>query len=247
MKKIYIYALTLASMSSVYAQEIEDKSPLETQKLESTQSLDQNDPEKIGTKDPLEKINRVVFKFNKKVDTYVAKPVAKGYKYVTPTAVQKAVDNFLTYVKTPYYALNYALQGNRAEFSNQMGRLILNSFTLGLVDIASYASLSRNSTSIGDTLGVYGVPSGPYLMLPLLGPSSLRDVSSPLMESPTYARTLNTSNTLPVTLTNGLNARANLIGADSVFEEAALDEYAFLRDGWVQQRSSKIEDLKDSK
>jgi phospholipid-binding lipoprotein MlaA len=195
-------------------------------------------------RDPYEGFNRAMFSFNDTVDTYALKPVATAYKNVLPSFVQTGVNNFFGNLADAWSAVNNLLQGNGQAGMSDVSRFALNS-TLGIVglfDIASEAGLQKHKEDFGQTLGVWGVPSGPYLMLPLLGPSTVRDtVALPVdikgdiwaYKEPVYIR--NTGTALRV-----VDQRANLLDASSLLEDAALDRYEFIRDGYLQRRESQI-------
>ena len=195
-------------------------------------------------RDPYEGFNRAMFSFNDTVDTYALKPAATAYKNVLPSFVQTGVNNFFGNLADAWSAVNNLLQGNGQAGMSDVSRFALNS-TLGIVglfDIASEAGLQKHKEDFGQTLGVWGVPSGPYLMLPLLGPSTVRDTAAlPLdikgdiwaYKEPVYIR--NTGTALRV-----VDQRANLLDASSLLEDAALDRYEFIRDGYLQRRESQI-------
>ncbi|SHM93937.1 phospholipid-binding lipoprotein MlaA [Duganella sacchari] len=195
-------------------------------------------------RDPYEGFNRAMFSFNDTVDTYALKPVATVYKNVTPSFVQTGVSNFFGNLGDAWTAVNQFLQGNGEAGMSDLSRFALNS-TLGIVglfDIASEAGLPKHKEDFGQTLGVWGVQSGPYLMLPLLGPSTVRDTAAlPLdiagdiwrYKEPVYIRNIGTG--LRV-----VDQRAALLDASSLLEDAALDRYEFIRDGFLQRRESQI-------
>ncbi len=195
-------------------------------------------------RDPYEGFNRAMFSFNDTVDTYALKPVATAYKNVTPSFVQTGVNNFFGNLADAWTAINNLLQGKGEEGMSDVSRFALNSTlgVLGLFDIASEAGLQKHKEDFGQTLGVWGVDSGPYLMLPLLGPSTVRDtVALPAdiagdiwrYKDPVSVR--NTGTVLRV-----VDQRANLLDASSLLEDAALDRYEFIRDGYMQRRESQI-------
>ena len=195
-------------------------------------------------RDPYEGFNRAMFSFNDTVDTYALKPVATAYKNVLPSFVQTGVNNFFGNLSDAWSAVNNLLQGKGEAGMSDVTRFALNS-TLGIVglfDIASEAGLQKHKEDFGQTLGTWGVPSGPYLMLPLLGPSTVRDtVALPVdikgdiwaYKEPVYIR--NSGTVLRV-----VDQRANLLDASSLLEDAALDRYEFIRDGYLQRRESQI-------
>ncbi|WP_175688066.1 MlaA family lipoprotein [Burkholderia anthina] len=194
--------------------------------------------------DPLEGFNRTMYKFNDTVDTYALKPVAKGYQYAVPQPVRESVTNFFSNIGDVYIAANNIVQLRIADGVGDIMRVVINTVfgVGGLFDVATIAKLPKHTADFGITMGRYGVPSGPYLVLPLLGPSTLRDtaglgvdyVGNPL----TYVK--------PDGLSWGLfgvnlvNARANLLGAGDVLDAAALDKYSFVRNAYLQRRQMLI-------
>jgi phospholipid-binding lipoprotein MlaA len=197
-------------------------------------------------RDPMENWNRAVFNFNDKVDTYALKPVATGYKNVTPSFVQTGVNNFFGNLQDLWTGGNNLLQGKGGDGVSDLGRFALNSTfgVLGLFDIASEAGLRKHKEDFGQTLGRWGVQSGPYVMLPLLGPSTLRDtVGLPLdiVADPwSYKDPVNVRN-----IGSGvrvIDQRAAFLDAGSLLEDAALDRYEFVRDGFLQRRQSQVYD-----
>jgi phospholipid-binding lipoprotein MlaA len=202
-------------------------------------------------RDPYEGFNRAMFKFNDTVDEYALKPAATAYRNVLPSFVQTGVNNFFGNLADVWSAVNNLLQGKGEAGLSDVTRVALNS-TLGIVglfDIASEAGLQKHKEDFGQTLGTWGVPSGPYVMLPLLGPSTVRDtVAVPLdikgdiwgYKEPVYIR--NTGIAL-----RAVDQRANLLDASSLLEDAALDRYEFIRDGYLQRRESQINDGESGK
>ena len=185
-----------------------------------------------------------MFSFNDKVDTYALKPVATVYRDVTPSFVQTGVGNFFGNLGDAWTAVNNLLQGKGEAGMTDVTRFALNSTLgiLGLFDIASEAGLQKHKEDFGQTLGTWGVSSGPYLMLPLLGPSTVRDtVALPAdfagniwsYKTPVYLRNIGTG-------VNLVDTRASLLDATSMLEDAALDRYEFIRDGYMQRRESLI-------
>ncbi len=197
-------------------------------------------------RDPYEGFNRAMFKFNDTVDEYALKPAATAYRNVLPSFVQTGVNNFFGNLADVWTAVNNLLQGKGEAGMSDVTRVALNS-TLGIVglfDIASEAGLQKHKEDFGQTLGNWGVPSGPYLMLPLLGPSTVRDtVVLPVdikgdiwaYKEPVYIRNVGTA-------VRVVDQRANLLDAGSLLEDAALDRYEFIRDGYLQRRESQIYD-----
>lgn len=200
-------------------------------------------------RDPLEGYNRAMFKFNDTVDQVALKPVATAYKTVTPSFVQTGVGNFFGNLSDVWSAVNNLLQGKGEAGLQDVVRVSMNSTfgILGLIDIASQAGIPKHNEDFGQTLGWYGVQSGPYLMLPLLGPSTVRDTAAlPLditgdpwrYKDPVNVRNIGT-------VTRVVDKRAALLDATNLMEAAALDRYEFIRDGWMQRRQSQVFDGED--
>lgn len=189
--------------------------------------------------DPLEPMNRVVFTVNDKADTYVAQPLAKGYKFVTPEPARMAVTNFFNNFSDVGNFANNVLQGKPVEAVETMMRVAVNSVLGigGLIDVATAAGMPRHNTDFGLTLGTWGVPSGPYLVLPLFGPSSFRDgvgVLGGIYMDPAHYFDVAWRNSMFGI--NVINTRTNLLGATDLLSQAALDKYAFVRDAYSQRR-----------
>jgi phospholipid-binding lipoprotein MlaA len=194
--------------------------------------------------DPLEPMNRAIFTVNDKIDTYIAQPVAKGYQKVTPQPLRTAVTNFFANLGDVGNFANDLLQLKITDATEDLMRIAINtSLGLGgLLDWATPAGLPKHHQDFGLTLGYWGVPSGPYLVLPLFGPSSFRDGTGRLADiylSPiTY---LDPAWRNPLILAQFISARADLLGATNLLEAAALDKYSFVRDAYVQQRKSLLQ------
>ena len=196
--------------------------------------------------DPLEKLNRATFAFNDTVDRVALKPAATAYKKVLPGFVQTGVNNFFGNLSDAWSSVNNLLQGKGEAGMTDLTRFALNSTfgIVGILDIASEAGLQKHNEDFGQTLGAWGVPSGPYLMLPLLGPSTIRDTAA--LPADFWADAWAT--VTPVSTRNigiGLRAvdqRATVLDASNLMEEAALDRYEFIRDGYMQRRRSQVFD-----
>jgi phospholipid-binding lipoprotein MlaA len=196
--------------------------------------------------DPLEKFNRQVFAFNDAVDTNVLQPVARGYVAVVPRPVRSCVTNVFSNIADLPIALNNLLQGKPFEAVSDLCRFAINT-TIGLAgcfDVASRAGLEKHNEDFGQTLGRWGMPSGPYLVLPFLGPSSARDGIGQIADGYTdLLYELNPVRHRNVALgTRLIDTRANLLDATRVFDGAALDRYQFLRDGYLQRRRNLVYD-----
>lgn len=198
--------------------------------------------------DPLEGLNRTTFKVNETVDDYVLKPVAKGYQAVTPGFVRSGVSNAFSNIGDVGTSVNNLLQGKPGNAVSDVGRFVVNSTLglLGLFDVASGMGLEKHDEDFGQTLGSWGVGSGPFLVLPLLGPSTLRDAAAKPVDSYTgYSRymghvpTRNSTQALDI-----INFRADLLNTTSTLDEASLDKYQFIRDAYLQRRLSQVYDGK---
>lgn len=195
-------------------------------------------------RDPLEGFNRAMFGFNEKVDEIVLKPLAQGYQAVVPSFVQTAIGNFFGNIGDVWTAVNDLLQGKVTDGVNDIMRVAVNStFGLGgLIDIASAGGIPKHREDFGQTLGAWGMRSGPYVVLPVLGASTLRDVlATPLdfkgdlwsYSTPLAVRYLGT-------VVRVVDKRASFLDASSLIEEAALDKYVFIRDAYLQRRASEV-------
>jgi phospholipid-binding lipoprotein MlaA len=200
-------------------------------------------------KDPLEPFNRGVSGFNDAVDGAVLKPVATAYRDATPELVQTGVNNFFGNLGDVLSAANAALQLRpRVAVENVMRVSINTVFGLGgLLDIATEMGLQRTRVDFGQTLGRWGLPSGPYLVMPIFGPSSVRDAGGFVVDN--SGDLVGRLNDVParnsLTVLRAVDTRAGLLRATSLLEGAALDEYSFTRDLYLQRRENQIEDIID--
>lgn len=200
-----------------------------------------------GTKgDPIEGWNRAVFGFNEGLDTYVLKPVATGYKTVVPQFVRTGVSNVFNNLGDVWSVVNLMLQGRFADSAQSTMRVVTNTvFGIGgLFDAASDMGLDRPNEDMGQTLGAWGLGSGPYIVWPLLGPSSLRDSAGLpfdlLLGSPSSVYIDNSTVVYGVGGLRLINTRASLLGASEVVDSVALDKYTFIRDGYLSRRRSLV-------
>ncbi len=198
-------------------------------------------------RDPLEPFNRGVSEFNEAVDGAVLKPVATAYRDVTPDLVRTGVSNFFGNLRDVWSALNSTLQLKPRAAAESALRVGVNTaFGFGgLLDIASEMGIERTTLDFGQTLGRWGVPSGPYLVLPIFGPSTFRDAAGFGVESKgdlvSKVDHIPTRNSLYAL--RAVETRANLLRATTMLEGAALDKYSFTRDIYLQRRQSLIDDL----
>ncbi|MFC0269696.1 MlaA family lipoprotein [Kushneria aurantia] len=191
--------------------------------------------------DPWEGFNRGVYTFNDTLDRYALKPVAQGYDYVTPQPVQEGVGNFFSNLGEISNTFNSLLQWRLTNAGTSFGRFMINS-TLGLggfLDPATRMGIEEHDEDFGQTLAVWGVGSGPYLVLPLLGPSTVRDTAGLPVDWYTYPVTYVEDSTTRWTLRfiDLVNTRANLLGQEKLISG---DRYSFIRDAYLQRRQFLI-------
>ena len=201
-------------------------------------------------KDPLEGVNRGIYKFNDVADKVVLKPVATVYKKIAPTPVRKGFNNFFNNLGSITTVLNDLLQLKFAHAFTDAGRFVINTtFGLaGFIDVAGMDKIPNRKEDFGQTLGYWGVGNGAYLVLPLLGPSSLRDTTGLAFDTMTTDPITYTHNIGEVRLHNQLRTaqfidkRTELLDAKDLVDDASLDPYAFTRDAYLQRRQSLIAD-----
>jgi phospholipid-binding lipoprotein MlaA len=196
--------------------------------------------------DPLESVNRSIYKFNDTVDKAVIKPVARGYKAVMPTAGRVMVSNFFSNLDDVVVTFNDLLQFKLVQgFSDGMRFLVNTTLgVFGLIDVASVGGLKKHDEDFGQTLGKWGVGNGPYLVLPILGPSTLRDSAGLYADgyvSPMY-QMQNMRARNQAYMVRGVNRRAELLDQEKVLNEAMIDPYVFLRDAYLLHRKSLVYD-----
>jgi len=196
--------------------------------------------------DPFEKFNRAMFTFNDAVDRNALKPVATAYKEVTPSFVQTGVNNFFGNLSDLWSSVNNFAQFKGQNGFNDLTRFAVNStFGLaGVLDIATPAGLPKHNEDLGQTLGYWGVPAGPYLMLPILGPSTVRDTAA--LPGDWWGDAWTHVDDIPWRnsgiVLRAVDQRASVLDASNLLEDAALDRYEFIRDGYLQRRASKVLD-----
>ena len=195
--------------------------------------------------DPFEGFNRAMFGFNEGLDNAVLKPIATGYRTVVPEPARDCVGNVFSNINDVFVAVNGLLQGKVGDAVSDACRVLINSTVgiLGCIDVASNLGLEKHNRDFGQTFGKWGIASGPYLVLPFLGPLNIREgVGTAIYSSldPVWARHIPTRN-VAFSL-RAVNRRAELLTASSAIEDAALDKYAFVRDAYVQRRQSLIDD-----
>lgn len=211
-----------------------------------TEASEANDVLDAETPDPYERTNRSIYNLNDAVDKAVVKPVAKGYQKIIPKGPRLCASNMFSNLGEPYTAVNNLLQGKPKAMLQDIGRLLLNS-TLGIggcIDVASQWGIPKHDEDFGQTLAVWGVPSGPYVVLPGFGPSTVRDALSRPVDF--LANPIGYITHVP--LRNSLqgykllNTRTSLLEITDVVDESALDPYVMMRDAWLQRRMAQIKD-----
>jgi len=207
-------------------------------------------------RDPFESYNRAAFEFNDGVDRYLLKPVATGYDTITPAPVQKGIHNFFSNLDDVIVIFNDLLQLKFIQLASDTGRFLVNS-TLGiagLIDWASDMGMPKHQEDFGQTLGYWGVPEGPYFVVPFWGPSTIRDTAGLLVDSaqfdPVWQQLEDgfppvrrkTSDSWNLTIVESIEVRASLLKAEGILNEAALDRYAFIREFYLQRRLNQVHD-----
>ena len=197
-------------------------------------------------RDPLESYNRGMYKFNRAVDNAVMTPVAKGYQAITPDALDRGITNFFNNIADVTSAVNNLLQFKLSRAGSDVGRLAVNTTVglLGFFDVATNMGLPSYKEDLGQTFGYWGDLDSPFLMLPLLGPSTLRDsigLVGDAFTSPLFNVERNRIYWGLIAL-NVVDTRADLLTAGKILEEAAVDPYIFLRDAYLQRRRDQIFD-----
>jgi phospholipid-binding lipoprotein MlaA len=213
--------------------------------------------------DPFESMNRSIFAFNEALDDNVVEPVARGYRAIVPDPIEMVIGNFFSNLNDVVVGANSLLQLKFGDALASGTRILINTTfgMLGMIDIASDISLasdidlSKRQEDFGQTLGHYGVPTGPYLVLPFFGPSSIRDTAGFAVDSffadPVSIFYLNDlfkgvdiglKARLPAATVRAIDLRAQLLDEERILEEAALDKYEFMRNSYFQNRKSLIND-----
>jgi phospholipid-binding lipoprotein MlaA len=197
-------------------------------------------------RDPLEPMNRAVYKFNDTFDEAIAKPVATVYRDLLHVEIRSRVSNFFSNIQDIFIGVNNLLQGKLQDGVEDWARFAFNS-TIGLAgihDVASDMGIEKHNEDFGQTFGRWGAGPGPYLILPFLGSSTLRDATGTAVDY--YFAPL--AEARPIALRNSLyavyfvNTRAELLEASDILAQAALDRYVFQRDAYLQRRRSLIYD-----
>jgi len=196
--------------------------------------------------DPFEPMNRASYAVHEVVDGYVVKPVAQAYVDYAPKLVQMGIRNFFGNIDDFFSFINDMLQNKPDKAGNDLGRVIANTGfgLLGLIDIASDAGIPKGNEDFGQTFGYWGIPQGPYLFIPVLGPTTVRDGSGWIIRAYTtpigYIPDVPTRNILWAI--GFLDARASALQAESLVDQASLDRYTFIRRAYLQRREYLVHD-----
>jgi phospholipid-binding lipoprotein MlaA len=196
--------------------------------------------------DPFEPMNRASYAVHEVVDGYVVKPVAQAYVDYAPKLVQTGIRNFFGNIDDFFSFINDMLQNKPDKAGNDLGRVIANTGfgLLGLIDIASDAGIPKGNEDFGQTFGYWGIPQGPYLFIPVLGPTTVRDGSGWIIRAYTtpigYIPDVPTRNILWAI--GFLDARASALQAESLVDQASLDRYTFIRRSYLQRREYLVHD-----
>lgn len=196
--------------------------------------------------DPLEGYNRAMYKFNDAVDTAIVKPVAQGYDTVIPDPISHGVSNFFSNLDDITVIINDLLQGKFYQAYKDTHRFVVNTTVgvAGIFDVASLSGLNKNNEDFGQTLGVWGAEPGAYVVLPFFGPRNVRDtfglVGDMFTDPVMYVE--GDDARMAFVGTRIVDTRANLLKAEKVLDEAALDEYSYVRDAYMQRRQNLVYD-----
>ncbi len=203
--------------------------------------------------DPIEPINRAIFSFNNVADRIVLEPISKGYKKL-PSPIQSGVSNFLSNLRTPLVVINQILQGQGSNAAQSTGRFLLNSTVglFGLIDVADKVGLEEKEEDFGQTLATWGIGDGFYIVLPLFGPSNLRDTTGmvmTMMTDPINAYAINEGEAWVVPMRTAVNAvdqRSKIIDEVNALRDNSLDYYAAVRSSYYQNRNAAINNVDDN-
>ena len=202
--------------------------------------------------DPWEGMNRETLSFNDEADKYVLKPVAKGYQWITPEFADIGISNFFSNLKDIGVSVNDFLQAKPKQGSMDAARFLVNSTVgiAGFIDVATMIDLPKHEEDFAQTLAVWGVPRGPYFVMPFLGPSSVRGVGGYLGDTALHPLTYTFFFANPgvswgavgLRAVEIVDVRADFLGAEAVASEAAMDRYIFFRSAYIQRRDYLISD-----
>ena len=196
--------------------------------------------------DPWQAANKPIFAMNDAIDSILFKPLAKGYNAVTPKPIQAGVTNFFSNLNEIDNAINNLFQGKPKQFATSIGRLTVNSTIgiAGIFDVASYMGLTHSPEDFGQTMGAFGAGAGPYIILPLLGSSSVRDIPGRVLSI--YLNPLawldDVSFRNIMVGVNAVDTRSNLLAKEDIASEISKDKYSLYRDAYLEEREFQISD-----
>ena len=196
--------------------------------------------------DPFEPMNRASFRVHEVIDGKIIKPAVQAYVDYTPKPVQRAISNFFGNIEDMFSVVNDFLQWKLDKAGNDLGRVITNTpfGILGLIDIASDAGIPKGGEDFGQTFGVWGISQGPYLFIPIWGPTTVRDGTGWLIRG--YASPLNQINDIATRnilwTANLVDVRASVLQTETIVSEAAIDRYTFIRRAYLQRREYLVHD-----
>lgn len=200
----------------------------------------------VDERDPLEPLNRQIYRFNDAFDRDILKPVAEGYEAITPTPIHRGITNFFSNLDDINVIVNDLLQLKMRRLSSDLGRLTFNTTfgLLGFIDVATPMGMEKHNEDFGQTLGYWGVGTGWYLVLPFLGPSDIRDGAGLFSDYhfDPVSRAADARVAWSGFALRAVDTRAGLLRASRVLEQAALDPYAFMRDAYFQRRRNLVYD-----
>jgi phospholipid-binding lipoprotein MlaA len=206
----------------------------------SKQTIEQGD-----VLDPFEPVNRSIYRFNEYADKYVARPIAKGYQFIAPSVIRTGVTNFFDNLSYPVDIINAVLQGKFKQAGLDTSRLVINTTigVLGFMDPATDVGLAKHDEDFGQTMGVWGIPDGPYIMVPFFGPRTIRSGVGDLADlyvNPQF-QLFSSSVQTKLNIFWLIHRRSTLIGIDEEIQRA-FDRYAFVRDAYMQNREYLLYD-----
>ena len=248
-RALFVVSLVLmmsacSTVKTVKTHAVETLTTVKTQAVATLEVVSEKTNIGNNPDDPLEGFNRHIFDFNEGLDQYILKPIASSYQAITPSFIQTGISNFFSNAGDAWTAVNNLLQGNVADSANDIMRFTINTtFGIGgLIDIASAGGMPKHRADFGQTLGMWGVPSGPYVVLPLLGASTLRDtivmpidLKGDILNSQLPSTEKNIATVLRI-----VDKRASVLQASNLIEEAAIDKYVFIRGAYLQRREGQI-------
>jgi phospholipid-binding lipoprotein MlaA len=196
--------------------------------------------------DPFEPANRVMYAINEPIDKHIVKPIAEAYVDYVPSIIRTGINNYFNNIDDLFSAVNGLLQGKLDKAGHDMGRVMINTSAgiLGLIDVASEAGIPRGNEDFGQTFGYWGIPQGPYLFVPLFGPTTVRDGTGWVLRI-LWSPTTEINDVAVRNVIYGLGAldlRVQALGATSLIDQASLDPYTFVRRAYLQRRLYLVHD-----